>query len=167
MLIPSAIIFINNDMTDAEKINIGNQLKIDETMSFDEFNSRMDVDPNYSAIVHLQNLRILVVLDSFQDLNNRNLADVVLFVKQGLASVEKNNFGKPGLTLDIQRINIYEILRYNNSPNVVIVPDFGERRHHHNSGAFGQVNTHINHHLYKNIPENQPGKPPNDPEEGE
>lgn len=161
MQIPSAIIFMNNEMSDAERASISSQLQVNEIISFDEFNVRVDTDPNYPAIVRLRNLRILVILDSFQDQTNRNLADVVIFVKQGLATIEKNNFGPPKLSLDIQRLNIYELLRYNNSPNVVIVPDFGERRHHH-SGAFGEIDEHRHNRIYRIVPENQPGQPPYD-----
>ena len=192
MRIPPAIIFINGDITypptlpipqvlgadpslfigadpsQDELTKLQGQLQIDETMTKGEFDARVAADPNYPAIVHLQYLRILVILDSFQDLNNRNLADVVIFVKQGIASIEKNNFGKPGLSLDMQRLNIYELLRYNGSKNVVIVPNCGERHHHHDSGAFGQIDEHgPNHRLYKIVPENQPGKPPHDDDEGE
>ena len=187
MQIPSAIIFINGDIsrpstipvplvvgsdpslfigaepTTDELTKIQGQLYIDDTMTKQEFDARVAVDPNYPAIIHSQYLRILVILDNFHDLINRNLADVVMFVKQGIASIEKNNFGKPGLSLDLQRLNIYELLRYNKSPNVVIIPDYGRyRHHHHDSGAFGQIDDHRDHKLYKIVPENQPGKPPFD-----
>jgi hypothetical protein len=196
MRIPPAIIFINGDITypptlpapqilgidpslyigadpaQDELTKLQGQLQISETMTKQEFDARVAADPNYPAIVRLQYLRILVILDSFHDLVNRNLADVVIFVKQGIASIEKNNFGKHGLSLDMQRLNIYELLRYNRSKNVVIVPDFGEhyrdRDRDRDSGAFGEIDDHgPNHKLYKIVPENQPGKPPHDDDEGE
>lgn len=182
MNIPPAIIFINGDIsyppttpvfvgaepsTD-ELTKLKGQLMIDEVMTKTEFDARVVADPNYPKIVHLQNFRILVILDTFQDLTNRNLADIVIFVKQGIAAIEKNNYGSPGLSLDLQRLNIYELLRYNRSPNVVIVPDFGEHRcRHHNNGAFGEICGPCRNKLYKWVPENQPGKPPHDDEEGE
>jgi hypothetical protein len=113
---------------------------------------------------------------------------VVLFIKNGMASVERNRFeeefyhhhpehhhkrpqrgfqGHPRLTFDIQRINLYELLRFNNSPNVVIVPDFGRHGCRHNNGAFGELCDRCRDRLYKWIPENRPGRPPFDPEEGE
>ena len=208
MNIPPAIVFINNDIsmpptvpipdvvgadpslyigaepsTD-ELSKIQNQLKIDETITKQEFDARVAADPNYPRIVHLQGLRVLVILETFQDVNNRNLADVVLFVKQGIAAIQKNKFDHdrddhdrdcdgcrqhrehnrnrpPTLSLDLQRLNIYELLRFVHSKNVVIVPDFGERRCHR-TGAFGCECDHCRrgNKLYKWIPENQPGRPP-------
>jgi hypothetical protein len=70
----------------------------------------------------LNGIRILVIRQDFRDYNNRNLADVVMFVKQGQAAIEKNNFGPPGLTFPVERINMYELLRYVGSNQVVILP---------------------------------------------
>lgn len=122
-MVPAAIIFLNADINDTVKNTLVSQLYIDESMTFAEFNSRQTVDPNYAKIVHLQGRRILVILPTFRDLTNRTLADVVLFYNQGQVTVEKNNFGPPGLSLPIARVNIYTLLRYNNSPGVVILPN--------------------------------------------
>lgn len=140
---PPAIIFINGDITypptgpifigaqpnnpqsDAsvsELTNLQIQLFIDDTMTKTEFDSRVAADPNYPTIVHLQNLRILVILPTFQDGYNRQYADVVIFLHQGLADVEKNNFGPPCQNFAIQRLTLYELLRSVGSPNVVILP---------------------------------------------
>jgi len=120
-MFPPAIVFINADITDAIKSVITSQLFINETMTDLEFDARVVADPNYPTNVHLQNLRILVIRQTFRDLTNRNLADLVMFVKQGQASIEKNNFGPPGLTLPISRFNIYDLLRANNSKYVITV----------------------------------------------
>ena len=82
---PPAIVFINGEIqypsTEApfigsipanttsyasvsELSNLQIQLFIDDTMSKEEFDARVKTDPNYPTIVHLQNLRILVVLPS-------------------------------------------------------------------------------------------------------
>lgn len=122
MNIPSAIIFVNADLNDALKAVLTEQLNITETMTGAEFDARMVVDPNYADIVHLQKIRILVIRDDFHDYTNRTVADVAMFVKQGLASLEKNNFGPPGLTLPVQRINLYTVLRYVGSSEVTILP---------------------------------------------
>lgn len=110
MDMPSAIIFINNDMNDAVRTTITSQLEINETISFSEFNARITADPNYPIFVHGNKLRVLVLLPTFRDYTNRDLADIVIFLKQGLASVEKNKFGPPGLTLEIQRLNIWNLI---------------------------------------------------------
>ena len=108
--IPSGIIFINEDLNDILKATIKTQLQIHEIMSGAEFDTRVSVDPNYPQIVRLQKLRILVVRN-LHDQTNRNYADVVIFVKAGMASVEKNNFGPPGLTLPVNTLYIHQLLR--------------------------------------------------------
>lgn len=203
MNIPPAIFFINSDITYppiipipeyigadpplyvgdqdpanqiSELTNLQQQLLIDDTITKQEFDARVAANPNYPRIVHLQGLRVLVILTDFHDQVNRELADVVLFIKQGLASVEKNKFcepQQPRLSLDIQRLNIYTLLRFNHSKNVVTVPAFGGCCEHgfpwdRQEGAFGKdCGCRRRNGFYKWIPENQPGKPPYDPEEGE
>jgi len=140
---PPAIVFINGDITyppsppifigaqpsnpasDAsvsELTNLQIQLFIDDTITKAEFDARVAADPNYPTIVHLQNLRILVILPTFQDGYNREYAYVVIFLHQGLADVEHNHFGPPCQNFPIQRLTIYELLRAVHSPNVVILP---------------------------------------------
>ena len=123
MPLPPAIVFVNADITDGIKSVLSTQLFINETMSDTEFDARVKADPNYPTNVHLRGLRIMVIRQSFQDLTNRNLADLVLFIKQGQAIVEKNNFGPPGLSLPIARLNIYDLLRFNNSKYVITLPN--------------------------------------------
>jgi hypothetical protein len=122
MQIPSAIIFVNNDLDGYLQATLEKQLFIAESMTDVEFNARVVAIPNYPDIVHLQGLRILVIRETFRDYTNRNLADVVIFVKGGLATILKNNLGPPGLSLPVERLNIYALLRYNNSTSVIIVP---------------------------------------------
>jgi hypothetical protein len=142
-MLPPAIIFINSDellqrpdgyyqdgyivngdgyINSLTKQTLVTQLYLSETMTFKEFNSRVASDPNYARVVHLQGYRILVILPNFYDTTNRNLADMVLFYNQGQVTVLKNNFGPPGLSLPIQRINIYTLLRDVGSSSVVILP---------------------------------------------
>lgn len=132
--LPPAIFFINGDISYPAPEFIGappsvdefttimTQLYIDGYMSKTEFDARVAADPNYPTIVHLQNLRILVILDSFQDGYNRDLADVVMFLHQGLADIEKNNFGPPGQSYEIQRMNLWAMLRAAHSPYVITLP---------------------------------------------
>lgn len=140
--LPPAIFFINGDITYptsptfigsnpssptsyagfSELTNLQTQLFIDDTMTKDEFDARVAADPNYPTIVHLQGYRILVILPTFQDGYNRQYADVVMFLHQGLADIEKNNFGPPFQDWDLQRVNMYELLRANHSHAVVILP---------------------------------------------
>jgi hypothetical protein len=89
---------------------IDTQLQITETITFDEFNARVISNPNYPKIVRLNRLRVLVILSDFQNTTNRELFDIVMFIKQGLVSVERCKYGAPGFTLDIQRLNIFNLL---------------------------------------------------------
>ena len=102
--------------------NLINQLHIDDSMTKAEFDARVVADPNYPTIIHLQGLRILVILPTLQDYSNRVLADVVLFGHQGLVDIEYNRFGTPCQSFEIQRINIYDLLRAAHSRNVVTLP---------------------------------------------
>lgn len=144
--LPPAIFFINGDInyppttppalfpgTDPKAPTntytiLTTQLFIDDVMTKDEFDGRVAVDPNYPTIVHLQGLRILVIVPKYNDgytymnLPNMQYADVVMFLHQGLADIEKNRFGPPFQDFEIQRINMYQLLRAVNSPNVVILP---------------------------------------------
>lgn len=142
MSLPPAIIFINADAVDGyafdgyniidgyipaspdgyTKYALMTQLFINEFMTDKEFDARVVADPNYPEIVHLQNLRILVARENYRDYTNRELADLVLFYSHGLVKIEKNKFGPPGLTLPLERINIYALLREVGSTFVVILP---------------------------------------------
>lgn len=131
-MLPPAIIYVNGDidgyghtygdLNAIGKATLQSQLYIQETITGDEFDARVIADPNYPQIVHLMNYRILVIRADLGDHVNFQYADVVLFVKQGLVSVEKNNLGVPGLTLPLARLEIHQILRYNQSPYVVNLP---------------------------------------------
>lgn len=142
--LPPAIFFINGDIsyppgppyfpgTDPQAPTntltiLQTQLHIADTMTKQEFDDRVSADPNYPTIVHLQGLRILVIVPKYNDgyhymaVPNIQYADVVMFLHQGLADIEKNNFGPPFQSFEIQRLTMYELLRANKSSNVVILP---------------------------------------------
>jgi len=140
MSLPPAIFFINADATDGyiwdgysdgyipAPLNVRtrntliSQLHINDYMTGAEFDARVAFDPNYATVVHLQRLRIMVARENFRDYTNRHLADIALFYSRGMIKVEKNNFGPPGLTLPIDRVNIYTLLRDVGSKYVVILP---------------------------------------------
>lgn len=133
---PGAIIFVNDtinsstlgllqtDTSQNQSIEstLAKQLEINESISLTEFNARVAADPNYPNVVHLLRLRLLVVLPDFRDYTNRNLADIVIFAKAGLASVEKNNFGPPGLTLPVMRLNIWNLINGIKGSNTACSP---------------------------------------------
>lgn len=123
--LPSAIIFVNQDITGPIQGVLETQLYIDETISGSVFNQRVSDGYDgytYPDDVRGNNLRILVIQEDFRDTTNRNLADVVIFVKQGMATILKNNLGPPTLSLPVARLNIYALLRGAGSAQVVILP---------------------------------------------
>lgn len=122
MLLPAAIIFVNRDISDEQKKHLATQLFINETMTKAEFDLRVSADPNYPTIIKGFKSRILVILDTFQDFKNRELADVVLFQKGGLAYIENKGYGSPRLTVNMLNIDIYTLLRYNKSSEVIVLP---------------------------------------------
>ncbi len=119
---PGALIFVNKDLNDFIKETLTNQFLLDETISQEEFKSRMVAVPTYVDSIHGNHLRILVILTDFQDQSYRELADLVLFISHGLAYVEKNNVGEPGLAVSINEMYLEKFLRYNDKlpklPNV-------------------------------------------------
>ena len=113
---------MNSDISEAQKTLFESQLYINETLSGLEFDNRVVADPNYPAVVHNQNLRILVIRENFRDYTNRNLADVAAFVKQGQVTIEKNKFGPPNFSFTAIHLNIWKLLRGAGSDQVVILP---------------------------------------------
>ncbi len=149
MHLPPAIIFINSDtithypdgyiysdgyyidgyavnpdgyLNDITRLLLVEQLHLNEVITFREFSDRIAVDPNYPTVVHLQQYRVLVILTDFYDVTHRAHADLVLFYNQGQVTVEKNNYGPPGLSLPMQRVNIFTLLRDVGSTSVKILP---------------------------------------------
>jgi len=113
MQLPGAVIFVNNDLTDQVKGVLITQLYIDETITDIEFDSRVTNDPNYSDVVRNGHRRLLVIRATYHDYTNRTLADIAIFIKSGLAYVEKNNFGPPSLTLPVVTLHMETLLKFN------------------------------------------------------
>ena len=87
---PTAIIFVNNDLTDSVRNMLVKQLHIDEAITGDIFDSRLALNPNY--INELKSLRKRILVErTFADTTNREYADIVAFVAHGLIAVEENN----------------------------------------------------------------------------
>ncbi len=102
--VPAAVILVNNDLVDQARDWIVKQLHINEAISGTTFDERILDDPNYINTIKQLNQRILVIRD-FREVTNRTLFDVVIFVKNGLAAIEQNNFGPPGQTVPV--LNLY------------------------------------------------------------
>lgn len=111
---PSAIIFCNEDLTNNVKAAIQRQLFINDTMTGIEFDLRLSTTPSYVDITHANGWRILVIRP-LNDYVNREKADIVIFCKAGLASVESNKYGPPGLTFPIDTFYLSQLFNTNNS----------------------------------------------------
>jgi len=121
---PPGATFIGADPSSSTLTTLMTQLYIPicDVMTKAEFDARLAVDPNYATVVHLQLLRILVILPDFHDLTNRQYADVVMFYHQGLIDIEKNKFGPPGQSYELQRANMWAVLRAGHSKQVITLP---------------------------------------------
>lgn len=97
---PAAIVFVNNDLTDNVSNMLVRQLHIDEVIDGSTFDARVAADPNYPRTIKANDDRLMVVR-SFRELENRTLADVVIFVAHGLAAVEENKFGPKAQTYPV------------------------------------------------------------------
>lgn len=100
VLIPSAVIFVNTDLTDSVQSMLTKQLRVDYVMTGSQFDQSLITDPEYVNKIKQLNLRVLVKRD-LDELQNREYADIVAFIKAGLISVLENNFGPPGITFPI------------------------------------------------------------------
>lgn len=105
--VPPAIIFVNNDLSESVRSTLIRQLQINEVLDGYVFDERVAADPAYPDTIRQLRLRVMVVR-TFVDratVATWTIPEVVIFVKNGLAAIERNNFGPPGLTLPV--INLY------------------------------------------------------------
>ena len=109
---PAAIIFVNNDLTDNVKDMLIRQLHITETIDGYVFDDRVVANSDYPNLVKILDQRIMVVR-SFFELENRTLADVVIFVAHGLASILENNFGPKGQTSTVVNLTWGKLCIFN------------------------------------------------------
>lgn len=101
----SAIIMINDDLTPNVKDMLIRQLFLSEMITKAEWESRLALNSLYPTLVRRDGKR-LAVLSSHQELReNRDVFDLVLFVKSGMISVEENFYGPPRPAFPI--VNLY------------------------------------------------------------
>lgn len=85
---------MNADLVDQVKAHFVKQLGISEVLDGYTFDARIAADSSYPTKIKQLNLRLLVIRP-FTQLENRDLADLVLFVKNGIATTLKNGYGPP------------------------------------------------------------------------
>lgn len=91
---PGAIIFVNNDLTASARTHLVKQLQISEVIDGYTFDQRIVATPTYVEDTRRSNLRVLVERP-YTEAENRDQADVVIFVSHGMAAILQNNFGPP------------------------------------------------------------------------
>ena len=104
-----AIIFINNEISSQEKLTLQNQLVITEIISSEELDLRINKNPNYPQIIRSSGIKLLVTIPT-NDLNTKNIADLVLFLKQDLIYVVSNKSGGSGQAFKLSNINVNTLM---------------------------------------------------------
>lgn len=107
---PAGVIFVNKDISDSAKSTLVRQLLIDDVQDGYVFDDNVAVNANYAADIKSSNLRVLVLRSFSEFVNRANIStwttpDVVLFVKQGIAYVEINKFGPPGISISVLKVD--------------------------------------------------------------
>lgn len=104
VLRPAGVVFVNADLTTNVQTVLVKQLQISEVTDGYSFDTVVASNSEYVNGLKRLNYRLLVVR-SFEETTNRNLADVVIFVSHGLASVLMNKFGPHGITFPVSRLS--------------------------------------------------------------
>jgi hypothetical protein len=81
-------------------------------ISGSELDLIINVSPNFPYEIKKTNQRILVTR-SFKELTNREIADVAIFIFQGLAYIEQNKFGPPISAIPVSNLNLYQLISKN------------------------------------------------------
>lgn len=120
---PSAIIVVNNDLTDNVRDMLVKQLLIDEVLDGYTFDALIDgyaiLDGySYSSEIKKLNKRIMVVR-SYQDTFDRTLTDVSIFVKLGMAHVLHNNIGPHDITYKVVNLTWDKLCVYGENRSIL------------------------------------------------
>jgi len=103
MTLPGAIVFMNNNVPDQVRDTLRKQLFITQLMDGYAFDGYVASNPGYPTWVRNHSERVMV-MRPFTELNNRIFADVVIYVNNGMAAIENNKFGPPGLTYRVAEL---------------------------------------------------------------
>ena len=117
---PAALILVNNDLTDNVQNMLVRQLAIDEVYNGSEFDYIVALEDGYydGYVDYAQHIRRAqkrtMVVRSFDSVLNRDIFDVVIFVKAGLAAIEENKFGPHGFTYPVvnltwKKLGVFQI----------------------------------------------------------
>ena len=111
------IIVVNDDTVPQIQQVMQVQLSLDEIITGTEFDSRVLADSQYPVTIRLSGRRVMVVR-SFFDQFDRTVVDFVLFIKNGLASIEYDQAGPPGQTYQVASMTLQQLVNgANQNPN--------------------------------------------------
>jgi len=108
--ISPAIIFVNSDISDSVKATLKLQLFINEEITGEEFDNRLIADPNYHDVINNNNIRLLVVRSLIQPISNYDKANIIIYIRLGMASILTNNIGPHGYTKSVKTLYIFDLL---------------------------------------------------------
>lgn len=96
---PNAILYVNKDISPSVIFHLKRQLFLTDVIEDGYvFDANVSSDPNYLQSLRATNQRVMVLRDDFATRGTNpywTSADVVMFVKQGIAAIECNKFGSP------------------------------------------------------------------------
>lgn len=102
--VPSGIIFVNNEISPSVQDKLVTQLFIDFILTGDEFDAMIISDPTYPAKIKQFRKRILVIRNYdegkiINNIPNRELADIVLYIANGLANMVTKSGHHPSVAV--------------------------------------------------------------------
>lgn len=111
-VVPSAIIMINSGLSDVILNYLIKQLFIDRVISIEDLDilndgyvsDLLDGYDTFVDYIRKNNLRVMITVN-YQNLENRDLVDVAIYVKNGLVAILENKFGPHGLTYPVQALS--------------------------------------------------------------
>lgn len=120
---PAAIIYVNDNISDSVKEKLVRQLFIDDVQTSGEFDGYVDgysdgyydgyvVPISYPLYLKSKGLRVMVLRNDFPSRGTNPDwldADIVIFVKNGLAAIEYNRFGPPHPQMSVALITWFKL----------------------------------------------------------
>lgn len=111
--LPTGLFLVNSDNHPNIMDTLNRQLFIDSSIDGYTFiDLYIDNDPDF-LLKERNSKRILVIADLSTYNTYKPYFDVVMFIKNGLVNIEKNNFGPSNYQTPLDNLSIYNILRNN------------------------------------------------------
>jgi hypothetical protein len=88
LILPAAVMLVNNDLTPQVQGRIVQQLFVSEVVSLPEYQARMAGTPEYYPTIIRQNNIRLMVVSSYYNITNPFIFDIGVFMKNGQCNVD-------------------------------------------------------------------------------